>query len=107
MRSCHSLTINTTEISYGVADGFLRQFSLEEMTRISAKSLTISSAVKTSDLPINGHVVGLHIVQNHRIRERYVVGGGDDGSIAFWSLRRVHILSVFARSDMDCPVLLS
>ncbi|KAF8195899.1 hypothetical protein K438DRAFT_1826706 [Mycena galopus ATCC 62051] len=40
---------------------------------------------KTSAGTINGGVTGLHVVQNIRTREHFVVGGGDDGSIAFWA----------------------
>lgn len=39
-----------------------------------------------SDIPLNGFVVGLHLVQNDRTRERLIVGGADDGSVAIWSL---------------------
>ncbi|KAF9483399.1 WD40 repeat-like protein [Pholiota conissans] len=81
------LPLDLEHIIQGYSDGYLRQFSLAQMARKSEKisSLT-SSSMKTSNQPIGGSVVGLHIVQNLRTRDKFVVGGGDDGSIAFWSL---------------------
>ena len=70
------------------ADGHLRQFSLAQMAKKGdTSSLSISSSSKTSDVSVNGFIVGLHVVQNPRTREKYIVGGVDDGSIIFWSLR--------------------
>jgi hypothetical protein len=37
-------------------------------------------------MPLGGFVVGLHLVSNERTKEKFVVGGADDGSIAFWDL---------------------
>jgi hypothetical protein len=39
-----------------------------------------------SDMPLNGYVIGLHLVYNERTKEQFIVGGADDGSIAFWEL---------------------
>jgi len=39
-----------------------------------------------SDMPLNGYITGLHVVQNVRTKERFVLGGADDGTIAFWEL---------------------
>ncbi|KAF8964335.1 hypothetical protein BDZ97DRAFT_1919029 [Flammula alnicola] len=81
-------------IIQGYSDGLLRRFSLAQMARQSEKSSTLASAsMKTSNLPLGGHVVGLHVVQNNRTRERYIVGGGDDGSIAFWSLTTFELVA--------------
>jgi hypothetical protein len=44
---------------------------------------------KISDIPIDGFITGLHLVQNNRTKERFIVGGGDDGSVAFWTLEYV------------------
>lgn len=60
------------------------------MARKSEKNSSLmTSPMKTSNQPIGGSVVGLHIVQNFRTKDKYIVGGGDDGSIAFWSLMYV------------------
>lgn len=40
--------------------------------------------LKTSASHLDGHPVALHVVQNSRTAERYIVGGGDDGSVAIW-----------------------
>ncbi|KAJ6515899.1 hypothetical protein C8R45DRAFT_222526 [Mycena sanguinolenta] len=74
------LPLDLDTILLGNADGRLRQTSLASMCGASPTRL-----VKTSSAAINGSVAGLHVVQNSRTRERFVVGGGDDGSIAFWS----------------------
>jgi WD repeat-containing protein 7 len=39
-----------------------------------------------SDIPLNGSITALHITQNDQTGERLIVGGGDDGSVAIWSL---------------------
>jgi WD repeat-containing protein 7 len=39
-----------------------------------------------SDIPLDGPIVGLHIIQNDQTGERLIVGGADDGSVAIWSL---------------------
>ncbi|KAF7355313.1 WD-REPEATS-REGION domain-containing protein [Mycena sanguinolenta] len=74
------LPLDLDTILLGYADGRLCQTSLASMCAASPTRL-----LKTSSAPINGCVAGLHVVQNSRTRERFVVGGGDDGSIAFWS----------------------
>jgi hypothetical protein len=44
---------------------------------------------RVSDLPLNGCVMGLHIVHNHRTSRKFVLGGADDGAIALWELECV------------------
>lgn len=55
----------------------------------NSRDLVAPSPIKTSDQSLNGHVLALHVVQNHRTREVFIVGGGDDGSVVFWSYRHV------------------
>jgi hypothetical protein len=43
----------------------------------------------TSDLPLNGSIISLYQVQNGRTKEQYIVGGADDGTVAFWQLQYV------------------
>ncbi|KAJ7465077.1 hypothetical protein FB451DRAFT_1262556 [Mycena latifolia] len=74
------LPLDFSTVLLGHADGHLRQTSLAELCAASPPSLR-----KASDVAIAGEVSGLHIVQNSRTRERFIVGGGDDGSIAFWA----------------------
>jgi WD repeat-containing protein 7 len=39
---------------------------------------------KLSDPPLDGFLADLHVTQNGRTKERFILGGADDGSIAFW-----------------------
>lgn len=41
---------------------------------------------KESRAALNGYITTLDIVTNPRTKERFIVGGADDGSIAFWTL---------------------
>lgn len=66
-------------------DGYLRQTSLTEMCEDQAANGT----EKVSDIPLSGYIIGLHLVQNSRTNERFIVGGADDGSVAFWNLESV------------------
>ncbi|KAJ7904510.1 hypothetical protein B0H14DRAFT_2663171 [Mycena olivaceomarginata] len=75
------LPLDLDTILLGYADGRLCQTSLASLCAASPTTIH-----KTSTAPINGGVTGLHgVVQNSRTRERFVIGGGDDGSIAFWA----------------------
>ncbi|KAK0201531.1 hypothetical protein DFS33DRAFT_1348146 [Desarmillaria ectypa] len=66
----------------GYSDGHLRQTSFSQLCQTAPTS---SVKQKKSDVPLSGYIIALHVVQNSRTKERYVVGGGDDGSIAFWT----------------------
>ncbi|KAK0459983.1 uncharacterized protein EV420DRAFT_1534284 [Desarmillaria tabescens] len=66
----------------GHSDGHLRQTSFSQLCQAAPTS---SIKQKKSDVPLGGYIMALHVVQNGRTKERYVVGGGDDGSIAFWT----------------------
>ncbi|KAH9480388.1 WD repeat-containing protein 7 [Psilocybe cubensis] len=88
------LSLELELIIQGYSDGLLRQFSLAQMTRKTDTSLIeASSSSKTSDRRLNGSLVGLHLVQNPRTREKFIVGGADDGSIAFWSLSKFELVA--------------
>ncbi|KAF5384322.1 hypothetical protein D9615_003314 [Tricholomella constricta] len=69
-------------IVQGYADGRLRQSSLMQMIGEPDKA---TRSDKASDSPLNGFVTGLHLVQNSRTKERFIIGGGDDGSVALWT----------------------
>ncbi|KAF8158416.1 hypothetical protein B0H34DRAFT_797808 [Crassisporium funariophilum] len=78
----------------GYSDGRLRQFSVAQIARKSEKiSLLTSSSIKTSNLALAGYLTGLHVVQNPRTREKYILGGVDDGSIAFWSMSTFELVA--------------
>ncbi|KIM43090.1 hypothetical protein M413DRAFT_26286 [Hebeloma cylindrosporum] len=87
------LPLELDMIIQGYSDGYLRRFSLSQMWAQSEKPLPVTSAMKTSDSPLDGYLVGLHIIQNVRTREKYIVGGADDGSIAFWSLTTLELVA--------------
>ncbi|KAG5644671.1 hypothetical protein DXG03_007970 [Asterophora parasitica] len=82
------LPLELDVIVQGYADGVLRQSSLMQLIGESEKA---SHSQKVSDSPLNGFVTGLHFVQNSRTREKFIVGGGDDGSVAFWTAEYVPI----------------
>ena len=48
-----------------------------------------SPAEVTSDVPLRGPITTLFPVENERTKEQLIVGGADDGSIAFWSAEYV------------------
>ena len=59
-------------------DGYLHRTSLSRMCSSSPAEIT-------SDVPLRGPITSLFPVENERTEERLIVGGADDGSIAFWS----------------------
>ena len=67
-----------------LADGHIRQSSLSQLCSRHEDELS-------SDLCINGEITSLHIAQNPRTKERYIVSGASDGSIAFWTIKYVNV----------------
>ncbi|KAF9031392.1 WD40 repeat-like protein [Hymenopellis radicata] len=74
------LPLDLDLIITGHDDGLLRTTSFSQLCQ---ESLHISQ--KISDVALDGCIVSLHVVRNGRTKERYIVGGADDGSIAFWN----------------------
>jgi hypothetical protein len=68
-----------------IGDGRLRRISFDNLF----KGKIISSSFEVSDIPLNGYITTLHLVENDRTKEMIFVGGADDGSLAFWSSRSV------------------
>lgn len=66
----------------GYADGRIRQSSLIEMCVKSQPS----SRTKISTQALRGYITGLHVVYHPLTKEKIIVGGADDGSIAFWTV---------------------
>lgn len=77
------------KVWFHLADGLLRQSSLSRMCQ---KSTGTPHYDKISAPALDGYIVGLHLVQNGRTKEHFVVGGADDGSIAFWNAESVMLL---------------
>ena len=75
---------------FSLADGRIRQSSLIEMCRKSQPS----SHTKVSGQPLQGYITHLHAVYPPT-REKLIIGGADDGSIAFWTVECVIPLSLF------------
>jgi hypothetical protein len=42
--------------------------------------------IKISDKALNGYICGFHVVTNFRTGDKFILGGADDGSIAFWTI---------------------
>ncbi|KAL0960599.1 hypothetical protein HGRIS_005631 [Hohenbuehelia grisea] len=78
-----TLPLDVDLIILGYSDGYIRRSSL---ARISGELSLEQSFSAVSNAPLNGYIASLHVVFNGRTKERFVVGGADDGSIAFWSL---------------------
>jgi hypothetical protein len=74
-----------------LGDGRLRQSSLAEMCGDLTRT---PSPRKTSDTALDGFVTGLHLVQNGRTKERFIIGGADDGTVAFWTIEHVCVSSI-------------
>jgi WD repeat-containing protein 7 len=73
------LTISDHDI---VGDGTIGRSSFSNLVQLDS---SLASG-DVSDIPLNGYIVGIHLVQNDRTGERLIVGGADDGSLAIWSL---------------------
>ncbi|KAG6884839.1 hypothetical protein C0993_007868 [Termitomyces sp. T159_Od127] len=65
-----------------VIDGRLRQSSLIQMISGSSKLMPSSDV---SEVALNGFITSLFVVSNGRMKEKFIVGGADDGSVAFWT----------------------
>jgi hypothetical protein len=66
-----------------LGDGRLRRASWANLS--IGKVFTGCS--ETSNIPLNGEITSLHFVEDDRTKEPVLVGGADDGSLAFWSSR--------------------
>lgn len=76
----------TTEVA---DDGLIRRSSFTQITE--RRSLAEFRAV--SDVPLNRSITKLHLVQNDRTNEQFIVGGSEDGCLAFWTKEYLSILS--------------
>lgn len=63
------------------ADGRLRQASFLDLCD---ENLSVNEH-PTSDVALSSRIVELHLAKNDRTNVPYIVGGGDDGSIAIWT----------------------
>jgi hypothetical protein len=65
-----------------VGDGTIGRSSFPNLVQLNS----VPAPGDTSDIPLKGYIIGLHVIQNDRTGERLIVGGADDGSVAIWSL---------------------
>ncbi|KAF8627389.1 hypothetical protein AX17_006204 [Amanita inopinata Kibby_2008] len=82
------LPLNTDTVIQGYADGYLRQSDLSHLCNQFGQR---TSSIKTSDSPINGKITWLQMVQNPRTKERFIISGACDGSIAFWTVNNLKL----------------
>jgi WD repeat-containing protein 7 len=69
-------------IEFPAGDGYIRKSTFSRM----AQKMTSPLFGGISDAPLDGYVTGLHLVNNERTKETFVLGGADDGSVALWNL---------------------
>ncbi|KAH7928777.1 hypothetical protein BV22DRAFT_1058262 [Leucogyrophana mollusca] len=85
------LPLELNLIILGYSDGRIRRTSLTGLAGGGAGASIASAGTsifdKVSDLAVDGaRIESLHLVRNDRTKERFVVGGADDGGIGVWSL---------------------
>lgn len=81
----HSLGVVYTDSDWGLGGGCIRKTSFARMAYNNSNAPGVEPE-PVSDIPLDGFVTGLHLVYNERTKERFVIGGADDGSVAFWEL---------------------
>lgn len=74
------LTSIFTEIS---DDGIIRRCSITQMACLSPRSLFSA----TSDIPLDGSIVSLNVINDERIKDQFIIGGSDDGCLAVWTYK--------------------
>lgn len=68
-----------------------------------AERRSLPEFVAVSDIPLNGSITGLHLIQNDRTNERFIVGGSDDGCLAFWSQEYLSLLLYHTDTTENVP----
>ena len=80
--SMSQMSFSLTLADDSVGDGTIGRSSFPNLVQLNS----VPAPGDISDIPLNGYIIGLHVIQNDRTGERLVVGGADDGSVAIWSL---------------------
>ncbi|KAI9511385.1 hypothetical protein F5148DRAFT_1323298 [Russula earlei] len=83
------LPLEFTHVILGYSDGTIGRSSFANLVQLNSDL----ASEDRSDIPLNGCIVALHVVQNDQTGERLIVGGADDGSIAIWSLESMKTLA--------------
>ncbi|KAG9227453.1 hypothetical protein CCMSSC00406_0000901 [Pleurotus cornucopiae] len=95
-----TLPLDQESVILGYSDGLIRQTPWTHMSGEAAKE----SFDKVSDVPLDGYIASLFLVDNRRTKERFIVGGADDGSLAVWasdSLKLCARWTIFTTSLMN------
>lgn len=66
---------------FTTGDGKIRRTSLANWS----KGETFSACSAVCEVSLNGYITSINQVENERTKEDFLVGGADDGSLAFWS----------------------
>ncbi|KIK67043.1 hypothetical protein GYMLUDRAFT_216928 [Collybiopsis luxurians FD-317 M1] len=77
------MVLDTEVIILGYSDGLLRQSSF---VKFCDEKFSPDDCTVCSDVPLAGKIVSLHVAKNNRTKVQFILGGGDDGSIAVWSM---------------------
>ncbi|KAL6301983.1 hypothetical protein BKA93DRAFT_436971 [Sparassis latifolia] len=85
------LPIELNHIIVGYSDGLLGRTSF----RCLISSQGTQASEEKSDISLSDHIHALHLVQNERTKRRFVVGGGDDGSVAIWTLDSLKLCALW------------
>ncbi|KAJ4468166.1 hypothetical protein J3R30DRAFT_3715082 [Lentinula aciculospora] len=76
------LALDLESIILGYSDGHLRQSSF---LNLCDEQFSLDDCSSCSDFALDGKIVSLHLAKNERTNTKYLIGGGDDGSIAIWT----------------------
>ncbi|KAL4249830.1 hypothetical protein ABKN59_006616 [Abortiporus biennis] len=84
------LPLELLTVILGYGDGYVRKTTLNKLSNTPTGGQSPDVA---SNVPLNGNIVTLHLVQDTRTWERLIVGGADDGSIAIWNQDSLKLLA--------------
>ncbi|KZT12183.1 WD40 repeat-like protein [Laetiporus sulphureus 93-53] len=86
LRVTASLPVELNLIILGCGDGRLRRTNFAGLLgKADYDSLQIS------DVPLQGEILALYLVEDERTNKRYIVGGADDGTVAIWELESLKL----------------
>ncbi|KAG6864820.1 hypothetical protein C0991_006941 [Blastosporella zonata] len=91
-------------IVLGCADGRLRSSSLIHLIEDPNKHAPSGKAL---DPALDGSLTALHVVSNGRTKEKFIVGGADDGSLAFWTIEAVQLQDMHPSALKGCVLCIS
>ncbi|PPR04097.1 hypothetical protein CVT24_010670 [Panaeolus cyanescens] len=93
LKCTSALPLDAERVVHGYSDGRLRQHSLRQLLENTADTPASMTPQRVSNPPLDGYLVGLHVVRNPRTRENLIVGGADDGSVVLWSTNTFQVVA--------------